>query len=48
MWAAGLTTNITSNITNDFHYSFLRNWWQWMRREIRRRLPGAGRSAGDY
>ena len=28
---AGLTTNITSNTTNDFHYSFLRNWWQWGR-----------------
>ena len=26
---AGVTTNITSNTTNDFHYSFLRNWWQW-------------------
>jgi hypothetical protein len=24
---AGLTTNITNNVTNDFHYSFLRNWW---------------------
>jgi hypothetical protein len=24
---AGLTTNITSNVTNDFHYSFLRNYW---------------------
>lgn len=28
---AGLTTNITPNVTNDFHYSFLRNWWQWGR-----------------
>ena len=28
---AGLTTNITSNTTNDVHYSFLRNWWQWGR-----------------
>jgi hypothetical protein len=28
---AGLTTNITPNTTNDFHYSFLRNWWQWNR-----------------
>jgi Carboxypeptidase regulatory-like domain len=28
---AGLTTNITSNVTNDIHYSFLRNWWQWGR-----------------
>jgi hypothetical protein len=25
----GVTTNITSKLTNDFHYSFLRNWWQW-------------------
>ena len=24
---AGLTTNISSNVTNDIHYSFLRNWW---------------------
>jgi hypothetical protein len=28
---AGLTTNISPNFTNDFHYSFLRNWWQWGR-----------------
>jgi Carboxypeptidase regulatory-like domain len=28
---AGLTTNISSNVTNDLHYSFLRNWWQWAR-----------------
>ena len=25
----GLTTSITTNLTNDFHYSFLRNYWQW-------------------
>jgi len=25
----GMTTNISSNMTNDFRYSFLRNWWQW-------------------
>ncbi len=25
----GLTTNISEHITNDFHYNFLRNWWQW-------------------
>ena len=29
---AGLTTNITNNVTNDFHYSFLRNWWAWGRK----------------
>src|SRR5580704_15023104 len=28
-FVAGLTTNITSNTTNDFHYSFLRNFWAW-------------------
>ena len=28
---AGLTSNITSNTTNDIHYSFLRNWWAWSR-----------------
>jgi hypothetical protein len=28
---AGLTTNISSNTTNNFHYSFLRNWWAWNR-----------------
>ena len=27
----GLTTNITNNTTNDFHYSWLRNWWAWGR-----------------
>jgi Carboxypeptidase regulatory-like domain len=25
----GLTTNVNSHVTNDFRYSFLRNWWQW-------------------
>jgi hypothetical protein len=29
---AGLTSNITNNTTNDFHYSFLRNWWAWNRK----------------
>jgi Carboxypeptidase regulatory-like domain len=26
---AGMTTNVSSNVTNDFRYSFLRNWWAW-------------------
>jgi Carboxypeptidase regulatory-like domain len=29
MYTAGLTTNISGNVTNDFHYSYLRNWWKW-------------------
>ena len=28
-YTAGLTTNISSNVTNDFHYSYLRNFWAW-------------------
>ena len=28
-YVAGLTTNITSTLTNDFHYSYLRNIWSW-------------------
>jgi Carboxypeptidase regulatory-like domain len=26
-YTIGLTTNITSHLTNDFHYSYLRNYW---------------------
>ena len=26
---AGLNTTITANLTNDFHFSYLRNQWQW-------------------
>jgi hypothetical protein len=26
-YTASVNTNITNNLTNDFHYSFLRNWW---------------------
>jgi hypothetical protein len=25
----GMTTNVSTNVTNDFRYSFLRNWWAW-------------------
>jgi hypothetical protein len=31
MFVAALTTNITQNTTNDFHYSWLRNWWAYNR-----------------
>jgi hypothetical protein len=39
---AGLTTNITSDTTNDIHYSFLRNWWAWNRAGDTIQLPGLG------
>ena len=29
-FVTGLTTNITNNLTNDFHYSYLRNFWSWL------------------
>src|SRR6185312_13811715 len=29
MWSAQLTSNISSNVTNNFNYSYLRNFWQW-------------------
>ncbi len=28
-FVAGLTTNVTSNTTNDLHFSYLRNYWSW-------------------
>ncbi|MGA8235651.1 MAG: carboxypeptidase regulatory-like domain-containing protein, partial [Candidatus Sulfotelmatobacter sp.] len=42
MFAVGLTTNITSNTTNDFHYSFLRNFWQWIRQGDTPQVAGLG------
>jgi hypothetical protein len=39
---AGLTTNLTSNTTNDIHYSFLRNWWAWTRYGAPPQIPGLG------
>jgi hypothetical protein len=39
---AGLTTNITSNTTNDIHYSWLRNWWAWNRAGDTIQLGGLG------
>jgi len=28
-WVGGLTTTISPNTTNDFRFSYLRNFWQW-------------------
>jgi hypothetical protein len=41
-FVAGLTTNITSNTTNDFHYSWLRNWWAWARNGAPPQIAGLG------
>jgi hypothetical protein len=39
---AGLTTNVTSNLTNDFHYSYTRNFWQWLTAAAPPQLAGLG------
>jgi len=41
-FVAGLTSNITNNTTNDFHYSYLRNWWAWSTAGAPAQLPGLG------
>jgi hypothetical protein len=41
-WVAGLTTTISSNMTNDFHISYLRNFWQWSTVGGPPQLPGLG------
>jgi hypothetical protein len=39
---AGVTTNISSNLTNDFHYSFLRNHWARASHAQPPQVPGLG------
>ena len=39
---AGLTTNLTPNVTNDFHYSYLRNYWAWDTQNAPPQLAGLG------
>ncbi len=29
-YVLGLTTNVSHNVTNNFNFSYLRNWWQWI------------------
>ncbi len=38
----GISTSITPSTTNDFHYSFLKNWWQWATSAAPPQLPGLG------
>ncbi len=41
-FVAGLTTNISSTLTNDFHYSYLRNVWSWNDANAPAQLSGLG------
>jgi hypothetical protein len=42
LMSAGMTTNISSNTTNDFHFNYLRNFWQWTDQTPIPQLPGLG------
>ena len=39
---AGLTTIVTPELTNDFHFNFLRNYWSWTTDGGTPQLPGLG------
>lgn len=41
-FVVGLTTSISANLTNDFHYSYLRNNWQWKGAGAPPQVAGAG------
>jgi hypothetical protein len=41
-FVAGLTTNISQNLINDFRYNYLRNFWQWGDQNSPPQLPGLG------
>jgi hypothetical protein len=41
-YVAGLTTNITPSLTNDFHYSYLRNYWSWADQNAPAQVDGLG------
>ena len=39
---SGLTTSITTNTTNEFHYNYLRNFWQWGTNNAPPQVSGLG------
>ncbi|HEY1986057.1 MAG TPA: carboxypeptidase-like regulatory domain-containing protein [Terracidiphilus sp.] len=41
-FVVGLTTNITTKLTNDFHYSYLRNYWSWSDQNAPPQITGLG------
>jgi hypothetical protein len=44
----GLTTNVSPNVTNDFHYSYLRNFWSWTTNNGPPQLAGLGGALEIY
>ena len=41
-WVAGLTSTLAPTVTNDFRFSYLRNFWQWSTSAAPPQLPGIG------
>ena len=41
-FVGGITTSVSPSTTNDFHFSFLKNWWQWADSAGPAQLPGLG------
>ncbi len=42
LWVLGLTSTLSSKMTNDLRASYLWNWWQWSTSTITSQLPGVG------
>ena len=41
-WNVGMTTNVRPTMTNDFRFTYLRNFWQWGGQNAPPQLPGLG------
>ena len=41
-FVVGVTTNVSASLTNDFHYSYLRNYWNWKDANAPAQIAGAG------
>jgi hypothetical protein len=41
-YVLGLVTNISANTTNDFHFNYLRNFWEWSTAQAPPQLAGLG------
>jgi len=42
----GVTTTISPSVTNEFHFSYLRNFWQWLRPGAVPQIPGIPAALG--
>jgi len=41
-FVGGISTSVSPSTTNDFHFSYLKNWWQWATSAAPPQLPGLG------